>query len=193
MSRIELSGTVAGVFIASDPESLESAEQESVRVTFSGFPGDRHEGINRRAGVREKKLYPKGTEIKNNRQISIVSKEELAEIAAGMRVPFIAPEWLGANISTFDIPDLTSLPPSTRFIFQRDAAIVIDAENLPCEFPGEVIAKYYHVKPIDFPKAAIHRRGLVGYVEREGEIHENDTVRVVIPEQRIYSLPSKNN
>jgi hypothetical protein len=39
-----------------------------------------------------------------------------------------------------------------------------------------------------FPKAGMHKRGLVAWVERPGLIHEGDPVRVEIPEQVIYSF-----
>jgi hypothetical protein len=48
---------------------------------------------------------------------------------------------------------------------------------MPC--PGEAIQQHYPDVPKlvqRFPKAAMHKRGVVGWVEREGHIAEGDTV-----------------
>ena len=42
--------------------------------------------------------YAQGTEIRNTRQISIVSVEELAFIADSMGIDTLQPEWVGANL-----------------------------------------------------------------------------------------------
>ena len=62
-------------------------------------------------------------------------------------------------------------------LFPGDALLVVDAENMPC--PGEVIQQHYPDVPKlvqRFPKAAMHKRSVVGWVEREGYIAEGDTV-----------------
>jgi hypothetical protein len=67
---------------------------------------------------------------------------------------------------------------------------VIDGENEPCTGPGRAIQKHYPDVPklvSAFPKAAIHKRGLVTWVERAGMIVTGDTVMVDLPPQVIYS------
>ena len=53
---------------------------EALDLTFDGLAGDRHGGPTRRTGGREP-WYPRRTEIRNERQISIVSRDELAVVA----------------------------------------------------------------------------------------------------------------
>lgn len=166
-----------------------STRQREARVTFAGFEGDRHAGVTMRSGSRTPH-YPRGTEIRNNRQISIVSDEELAEVAGAMSLPDLRPEWLGANLSLRGVPNLTLLPPMTRLHFEHEAVIVVGGENRPCTIPGAAIQEAYPERPglaNLFPRVAVHKRGVVGWVERPGVIRPGDCVRVEVPEQALYS------
>jgi hypothetical protein len=101
-----------------------------------------------------------------------------------MQIPEVLPEWAGANLAIQGIPNLTVLPPPTRIFFPGDAVLVVDAENMPCTGPGEAIQQHYPdvaklVQP--FPKAAMRKLGVVGWVEREESIAEGDTVWLVLP------------
>ncbi len=159
-----------------------------VRVTLEGFEGDRHAGLTRLSDARTPH-YPRGTEIRNSRQVSIVSAEELSAIAVDMGLPELRPEWLGANLVLGGIPDLTHLPPSTRLLFPHDTVLVVEGENLPCTLPGQVLQdRYPHIPGLvtAFPKEAIHRRGVLGWVERSGFICEGDPVTVRITRQVPY-------
>src|SRR5690606_1750654 len=86
-----LNGVVVAVLVARDPTDLRSQAEPQVNVTFEGIAGDRHAGLTMRAGGRHL-VYPRGTEIRNTRQISIVSAEELAETAQAMGVPELQPD-----------------------------------------------------------------------------------------------------
>lgn len=185
-----LQGYVESVLVGLDPKSLATTKRDEVNVTWEGFEGDRHSGITMLSDVRTPH-YSKGTEIKNNRQISIVSVGELANIASGMNVPKLLPEWLGANLSLLGIPSLTFLPPGTRLFFPDDAVLVVGAENLPCINPGKIIQSQYPDKrrlSSLFPKKAMHKRGVVAYVERPGIIRRDDRINVIVPEQIIYNF-----
>lgn len=185
-----LHGVVVSVLVARDRKALRSAAEPQVRVMFEGFEGDRHAGLTMRAGSRHS-AYPRGTEIRNTRQISIVSAEELEETARALGVPELKAEWLGANLLLRDIPRLALLPPGTRLYFARGAALVIEGENHPCTKAGESIQVAYPDLPglaQMFPKAAVHRRGLVAWVERPGVIMPGDAAVAELPEQRIYQL-----
>jgi hypothetical protein len=184
-----LEGIVLSIFVGRDPEALETVMVPTVRVTFEGFEGDRHAGLTRLSDVRVPH-YPEGTVIRNTRQVSIVSREELEQIARVLNVPSVSADWLGANLNLLGIPNLTQLPPSTRLFFPQDAVLVIDAENEPCTGPGSVIQKHYPDVPrlvSAFPKAAIHKRGLVAWVERPGKIVTGETVSVDLSPQVFYS------
>ncbi len=184
----KLTGTITGVFVGQNWHTIESSRVASVQATFEGLAGDQHAGLTRLSDVRVPQ-YPRRTVIRNTRQFSMLSVEELADIALAMKIPEVLPEWLGANLALRGIPDLTMLPPATRIFFPGDAVLVVDAENLPCTGPGKAIQQHYPDIPRlvqSFPKAAIHKRGVVGWVEREGIIAEGDTVWLLLPPPVTY-------
>ena len=183
-----LAGRVDAVLINTDGErDLTTSRLERVKVTYAGFEGDSHSGLTRPSCVRVKLQYPEGTEIRNARQITILSTEELTEIgeALGLGEP-VRPEWVGANLAISGIPCLTELPPSSRLIFQGGTSLVVDMENGPCKYPGEIIDRFHPGKGSWFAKAARGKRGVTAWVEREGEITEGETVALHIPPQRLY-------
>lgn len=150
---------------------------------WAGIMGDRHYGITKPAGGRER-YVPKGTEILNIRQVSIVSEEELAEIARRMNVPEVTGPDLGANLIVKNVEELTKLPSGTILKFPaRETLLFVTGENTPCVLPGRNIqAKYPGIPHLasSFPKAAMGRRGLVAVVLRPGWIHEGDTVEIIL-------------
>ena len=119
-----------------------STAQAQVKVTFAGLEGDRHAGLTHKSDSRTP-YYRRGTEIRNVRQVSLISVEELQEIARRMDLPALEPEWLGANLLIQGIPDLTMIPPSSRLYFPDDTVLVIDSENNPCIHPGKVIQSHF--------------------------------------------------
>jgi hypothetical protein len=185
-----LTGYVEAALIAPDANSILSIRQPEVHVTFEGFAGDRHAGLIVLSGSRTSH-YPRGTEIRNSRQVSILSREDLAGIMAVLGIPHLAPEWLGANLLLSGIPSLTLLPPATRLFFAQNAVLVVAGENFPCTTTGQAIQDQYpDVAGITagFTQAALHKRGIVAWVERPGLIAPGDSVRVDIPEQVIYDF-----
>jgi hypothetical protein len=184
-----LTGTVTHLLIGQSRQTIESSKVARVRATFEGLEGDIHRSLTRRSDVRVPH-YPRGTIIRNTRQVSILSEEELGEVAVALNIPCILPAWVGANLELRGIPNLTMLPSSTRIFFPDDAVIVVDAENMPCTGPGNAIQEHYPDVPKlaqRFPKAAMHKRGVVGWIEREGYINDGDTVRVMLPPRVVYS------
>jgi MOSC domain-containing protein YiiM len=183
-----LTGTTVGVYLGLDKVSFVTTPHPQVTVTFAGFEGDRHAGITRKADSRTPQ-YPRGAEIRSDRQVSIVSVEELAQIAIAMELPEIRPEWLGANLLLQSIPGMTRLPPMTRLFFAAGVVLVIQAENMPCQNPGKIIQDYYSRSGLQglFPKAGMHLRGLVACVERPGILLQGDTVNIEVPQQTLYA------
>jgi hypothetical protein len=182
-----LTGSTLGVYLGLDKISLVTTPKPQVTVAFTGFEGDRHAGMRRKADGRTPQ-YPRGTEIRNDRQVSIVSVEELAQIAAAMDLPEIKPEWLGANLLLQGIPRLTQLPPMTRLFFGAGAVLVVQAENLPCQSAGKIIQDACSRPGLQelFPQAGLHLRGRVACVEKPGSILPGDPVEVEIPRQTPY-------
>ena len=168
--------------------TLESVACDRLELTYAGIKGDGHGGLTRPSCSRVLAQYERGTEIRNTRQLSILSLEELAQIASSMEIDRLAPEWVSANLVLSGIPHLTQLPPSSRLIFSSGVTITVDMENGPCRFPGDVIEKYHPGKGKFFATKARGRRGVTGWVEREGSIKVGDTARLHIPPQRIYDL-----
>lgn len=186
--QTELSGSVHALLRNGDAgdESIQTRRVERVRVLFDGFEGERHSGAVKPSDVRFRRLYPVGTPIRNTRQVSLLSLEELTALASDMDLPVLEPEWLGANLVVSGIPDLTLLPPSTRLLFASGAALVVDNQNMPCAYPAKVVESHHAGAGARFVRAAKDRRGLVGWVEKEGEIAVGDAIAVHLPPKRIY-------
>lgn len=188
LKKTSLGGTVQSLLLHSKSQGdIESTRIDSVPVTFAGLDGDSHSGLTRESCVRVKQQYPPGTPIRNTRQLSIVSVEELEIIASEMQVSTLEPEWLGANLCVEGIPDLTKLPPSTRMIFSNGLSLVVDMENAPCKYPAERIDLHFPGKGRKFVKCATGRRGVTAWVECEGKLSRGDEFLLHLPPQRLYS------
>ncbi len=186
----KLAGAVAGLFRTTIPGSFETSPVAVLTLGFDGVAGDRHGGVTRRSGGREP-WYPRGTEIRNERQLSLLAPDELADVAAEMALPELRPEWIGGNILIAGIPRLSMLPPRTCLFFAGGVTIRIDGQNVPCRFSGRSIARRFPEREnldLAFVKAARRRRGLVGWVEKPGVIAAGEAVEARLPEQWIYGV-----
>ncbi len=166
---------------------LEKHEVALLQLDFSGIAGDFHDGLTRKSDSRTLKQYPRNTLIRNVRQVTLVSAEELVEIAFRMGIAEAKAEWLGANLVTSGIPDLTLLTPSTRLQFPSGATLVVDMENSPCRQVADVIAMHCPDAKAGFIKSATQKRGVTAWVEREGVINRGDDIVLWLPPQRIYA------
>jgi hypothetical protein len=181
---------VRGVYMTAESETFVTHFKEQILITFEGIPGDRHAGLIKASDSRTPH-YPRGTQIRNSRQISIVSIEDLQAIAHSLGLPEVRAEWLGANLLVEGIPSFSLLPPGTRLLFPGEATLVVEAENNPCKHPGKLLQEQYPGQPDLMPafvKAALHRRGVVAWVERPGLIRSGDTLEALIPEQIPYEF-----
>lgn len=165
---------------------FEKAATGSLTLGLGGPEGDCHAGLTRASDSRTLQLYKRNTEIRNVRQITMVSTEELAEVAQSLGIPAIDPSWIGANVVVSGIPDLTLLLPSTRFQFPSGAVLVADMENLPCRQIADVIARHHPQVQFKLVEAAMHKRGLTCWVEREGVISTGDELTTWLPPNRPY-------
>ncbi|MBD1547514.1 MOSC domain-containing protein [Roseibium aggregatum] len=184
----KLAGTVTHVLRTDGKDAFQTAACSELQLTFEGIPGDRHGGFTRLSGGREP-WYPRGTEMVNERQISILSVEELAEIAKRMELDALKPEWIGANIVIEGLPSLSLIPPRTRLAFEGGAVIRIDGDNAPCRVAGKAIAENVPGRDgldLLFAQKARRLRGLVGFVEKPGAVRAGEAVTAHIPEQWIY-------
>lgn len=145
-------------------------------------------GLTRASCGRVQQQYAKNTEIRNVRQVTILSCEEMQQIANAMDIPTLLPEWVGANLSLSGITTLSQLPPSSRLIFEGGVSLVVDMENGPCKHPGDIIERHHPGHGKHFASAAMNQRGVTAWVEREGTIRQSEHVRLHIPPQRLYTI-----
>lgn len=169
---------------------LHAAPAQALDLTLDGVAGEVHEGRTRASCVRVKDMYPEGTEIANVRQLSILSAEELALIAADMGLDRLDPSLLGATLVVAGIPDFSHVPPSSRLQAPSGATLVINMENRPCVFPGKSVEARHPGKGRLFKPAAKGRRGVTAWVERGGRIALGDGLKLFIPDQPAWAGPA---
>ncbi len=163
--------------------SLRAEPLAQADLTYAGIAGEHHGGETRPSCVRVRDLYGCGTEIRNVRQFSILSEEELAQIATHMGVDQMNPAWAGVSMVVRGIPDFTHVPPSSRLQNADGTTLTIDMENRPCHLPAKVIEEDAPGKGAHFKAAALGRRGVTAWVERPGPLRVGDTLSLFIPDQ----------
>jgi hypothetical protein len=180
---------VVRVLVAPDPASIESVEVPRLELDHDGVRGDRHHGATRPSGSREARFYPRGTPIRNRRQLSLVSVEELAVVAERLGLAEILPEWLGANLLVAGHPALSTLDAGTRILLPGGVGLVCEGVNQPCRLPAEVIDARLPGSGAGrgFVRAAYGRRGIVASVERPGPVEPGAAGVVVPPEWHAYA------
>lgn len=187
LKKTNLIGRIVYLGVVLDREgSLRSTPIEAVEARFSGLDSEDHSGLTRPSCSRVASQYSKGTEIRNTRQICIVSEEEMALVASKIGVPVFNPEWCAANLVVSGIPDFTHLPPSSRLQASSGATLTIDMENRPCHLPAPVIDEDAPGHGKAFKAAAIGLRGVTAWVEREGVLRVGDDMVLHIPDQRAW-------
>ena len=185
----KLTGRIAGLYVAAT-NHFETSAVDTLPLGFDGIPGDFHAGGTRRSGGREP-WYSRGTEIRNERQLSMVAPDELAVVAERMELKEIRPEWIGANILLDGVPHLSMLPSGTLLFFKGGVTVKVDAQNGPCRYAGKQVAIRAGMADEEagsllFPKVAKRLRGLVAWVEKPGMLTMDEEVSVRVPEQWIY-------
>jgi len=117
-TKSDIRGEVKEVLIGRDrAKGLETEAVPSITLTFDGVGGDFHRGAIVKSGSDLLKLHPRGTPLRNVRHVTLVSEEELAQVARRLAIPVLPGSWLGANIVTAGIPDLTLVPPRHESTF----------------------------------------------------------------------------
>ena len=180
----------AVALFAAPHDHFETWAVEELRLGFDGIAGDFHGGTTRRSGGREP-WYPRGTEMRNERQLSLVAADELAIVAQRMGLEEIKPEWVGANILVDGVPHLSMLPAGSLMFFKGGVTLKVDGQNKPCRVAGQSIAGHVGAADNDatallFPKEAKRLRGLVAWVEKPGTVRVDEEISVRVPEQWIY-------
>lgn len=166
--------------------SLRAEPLAKVTAHLTGFEGEAHGGITRAACSRFTMLYPKGTEVRNTRQLSILSAEELALIADKIGIDALDPALLGASMVVRGVPDFSHLPVGSRLKSVAGTVIAIDLENGPCQFPAMEIEADHPGHGKAFKPAAEGRRGVTAWVEREGPLKVGEALEVFVPTQPVW-------
>lgn len=184
-----LSGVVAGVFVAGGDDFVTSPA-DILTLSFDGLAGDFHAGATRKSGGREP-WYPRGTEMRNERQVSILAPDELARVANGLGLSEVRPEWMGGNLLLEGVPHLSMVPPRTLLFFEGGATLKVDGQNGPCKHTGKSIAEHggaadVTTTALEFVTVAKRLRGLVAWVEKPGVVRPGERVKLRLPEQWIY-------
>ncbi len=178
-------GQITWIGVTEDRSAtLRSVPLQSANLGFDGLQGEDHGDLTRASCARVRDLYPVGTEIRNARQLSVVSEEELETTAEAMGVARLDPADIGASIVVRGISDFTFLPPSSRLQAPSGATITVDMENRPCHLPASPIDESHPGHGKRYKTAAKDRRGIVAWVERPGLISVGDTLRLFVPAQR---------
>lgn len=154
---------------------------------LGGIAGEVHEGLTAPSCVRMTVQYPKGTEVANTRQFSVLSMEEIAEIAAGMGIAELSPSLIGASMVVSGIPDFSHVPPGSRLQAASGATLVVNLNNRPCTYSGKSVDRAHPGFGPKFKPAAKDKRGIVAWVEREGVLRVGDAIRLHIPDQRPWA------
>lgn len=196
MTDSSVPGVVAGVFTATGPASrphhFVTSTVLSLQLDLGGIVGDLHSGATRSSGAREPWL-PRGTTLRNDRQLSALCRAELGEVAARLSISELRPEWLGGNLLVEGLSAFSRIAPGSRLAIggnwagkgRFDGGVVLRVEgyNKPCRQAGRALAAAVGRADLEFAfvKAAASLRGLVLSVDRAGEVMPGDAVVVIAP------------
>jgi len=170
--------------VADRAAGLASRAVDRLDLDFAGPRGDAHAGLTRASCARVTAQHPKGTEIRNVRQLSVMSAEEMTVIAERLGLARLDPAWIGATLVLEGLPDLSLLPPGARLQGPDGTTLVVDMMNQPCHLPDPVIRAEAGTDPaMLFRQAARGRRGVTAWVERPGVLNLGDVLRLHVPDQ----------
>jgi len=186
LAPTEQYGEITWLGIVPPKSGLRSVAAQEMRLTYAGADGEAHSGLTRASCVRVKSQWKQGTEIRNERQLSVLSQEEIDAIAAACGLERLDPALLGCSIVVKGISDFTHVPPSSRLQAENGTTIVVDMENRPCVLPGREIEADHPTHGVRFKAAAVDRRGVTAWVQSEGTLNVGDRLRLHVPDQRAW-------
>lgn len=166
---------------------IRAAPVTEMSLTFAGYAGEIHAGLTRPSDSRVLAQHPRGTAIRNVRQLAIVSAEEMALVAAELGLDGFDYAWVGASLVIEGIPNFSHVPPSSRLQAENGTTLVVDMENRPCQEPAVTIDAARPGYGRAFKAAAAGRRGVTAWVEREGKLAVGMRLRLHIPDQPVWT------
>jgi MOSC domain-containing protein YiiM len=151
------------VAVCSSPTAgLVKKPQDAIKIDQWGVQGDHHAGLERRSR-RTGKMK------KNDRMISIVSKEVLDDLNRRFSIA-IPPGGFGENILIEKIGDLSDLDRGDRLLFGSGVIVEVTEQNEPC-----ANLKIWNKRIL---YDVMGRRGVVGVVKRGGTLRSGEGVRL---------------
>jgi hypothetical protein len=188
----QLTGQVVSLLSTADRarKGFATTAVAQLSLDLEGIAGNRHRGWTRKADARVPYL-PRGREMRNDRQVTLVSVEELAEIARRLELAAIEPAWIGANVVIAGIARLSWLPRGTRLFSSDGAVLSVTDQNVPCRQAGAAIAGQCPGRDdvtFAFVKHAAGLRGLLATVEYPGVMTTGTDVRARLPAQWLYDV-----
>ena len=182
-------GRIVATFVSAQttPKGFQTSAVDGLALALDGIEGERHRGWIAEADSRVPYL-PRGTPMRNQRAVSLVSVEDLAEVAARLGIPAIDARWIGANILVEGIERFSYLPRGTHLVLGGGGILVTEGMNAPCRVAGAAIAAHTGKPGIElqFAKVAQRLRGLVASVEHPGTVRPGSALTARIPEQWLY-------
>lgn len=169
-----------------DRREIDGESVQEMPLTWEGMAGEIHAGLTRPSCGRVTSQHPRDTEIRNVRQLSILSQEELDEVAATLELDKIDPDWLGASVVLSGIPDFSHIPPSSRLQSESGVTLTVDMLNEPCNLVSMTIEEARPGQGKGFKAAAEGKRGVTAWVERPGSLFLGDKLRLHVPRQRAW-------
>lgn len=173
--------------VANSEVDLTSRPLDTMPLGLDGYEGEFHAGLTRQSCSRVIQQYPRYTDIRNTRQLSIVSQEELDQIAQEMGLETLHPHLIGASVVLKGIPDWSHVPPSSRLIAEGGPGLIIDMENRPCHLPAPFIEAENPGLGKAFKASAKGRRGVTASVEQIGTLSLGMQMRLHVPDQPIWA------
>lgn len=185
----DYSATITWLGLVPHRDALEivGLPRDELSLTMAGQEGEFHAGLTRPSCSRVAALYERGTEIRNTRQLSIVSVEELAAIAVALELEALDPAWLGASIVVSGLDDFSNLPPASRLQGEAGCTLTVDTQNGPCTLTARTIERARPGHGKAFKAAAAGRRGVTAWVEHPGRLVPGERLRLFIPDQRPWA------
>ena len=183
---VYLTVTWLGVVTHRREIEIETEPRQSLQLDWDGVVGAAHRGRTRASDSRVLQQHQRGTDIINVRQLSIVSQEEIDQIARDMGLARFNPQWLGATMVVSGCRDFSHIPPSSRLQASNGTTLVVDMQNYPCHQVGMTIERDLPGQGKSFKAHSNGKRGVTAWVERPGDLVLGDVLRLHCPEQRAW-------
>ena len=183
---VHLTITWLGVVTHRRDIEIETEPRQKLQLDWDWVVGAAHRGRTRASDSRVLQQHPRGTQIINVRQLSIVSQEDIYHIARDMGIAHFNPQWLGATMVVSGCRYFSYIPPSSRLQAPQGTTVVVDMQNYPCHQVGMTIERDLPGQGKSFKAHAQGKRGVTAWVERPGALALGDVLRLHCPEQRAW-------